>query len=239
MGEEVLENKSLLSTTTNKKRGLTIVVTVVVLAIIAAGILIITFGLSVYAASNVAANPIFTTYERIGSDDCPSVPGTTRIYEGFTAAFTTAAGSTSFKCLPIQEEYINYFDTGSTYTNVSEIRFVNATEYRTFIGNSKNNHDAYCAVCQVDGRDTVQVIPATDSCTDSSWTLEYNGYLMTDNSATTFVCTDRSLITIPNTGQPVNNAPVLRHVVVPPDLGSNLNNEYDSTKVLSCVVCSK
>ena len=219
------------------KKGL--IIAGAVLAFFAAGILISTFGISIYAARNVAANPIFATYERIGSDECPSVPGTSRIYEGFTAAFSTAAGSTSFKCLPIQEENINYFDTDTTFTNASEIRYVNATEYRTFLGNSINNHDAYCAVCQVDSRDTIQIIPASERCTDSSWTLEYNGYLMTDNSATTFVCTDKTLKTIPNTGKPVDNAPVLRHVVVPPNLGSNLNNEYDSTKVLSCAVCSK
>ena len=223
----------------HKKKIITSVV--VIVAVVGIFILFTSFGISAYAANNIATNPIFATYERIGHDECPGAPGTTLIYEGFTAGFSTMTGSTSFKCLPIQEEHISYFaDTDAKYTNTSEIRFVNATEYRTFKGgNSINNHDAYCAVCHVSGRDTIQVIPATDQCTDNSWTKEYDGYLMTDNSATTFTCVDKNMETIPNTGTPVDNAPVLRHIVVPSDLGKNINNEYDSTKVLSCVVCSK
>ena len=114
---------------------------------------------------------------------------------------------------------------------------MNVTEYKTFIPN-KSNYDAYCALCKVEGRNTIQVLPSTDTCIDSSWTKEYNGYVMTDNLATTFTCGDKTLETISGTAQSGETAPKLRHVAVP-HLGEELRNEYQPDKVLSCVVCSK
>ena len=142
--------------------------------------------MSAYCTAKAVNTPVFGTYSRIGHDNCPNTPGTFLVYEGFTAGFTTSTGSTTFKCLPTGEEHISYYDDqDSKYTDHSEVRFVNVTEYRTFVrGGTTNYFDAVCAVCLVNGRDTIQVLPATDTCMDSSWTKEYDGYFMTDNSGT-------------------------------------------------------
>ncbi len=53
----------------------------------------------------------------------------------------------------------------------------NVTGYVTFT--TSNHHDAACAVCMVEGRGSIMVMPGTDKCLDS-WTTEYNGYLIND-----------------------------------------------------------
>ena len=63
----------------------------------------------------------FFTYERIGSNKCPDVTGTSLVYYGFTAGFQTVTGATTFSCLPIPEQYISYYSPAeSEYTNSSE-----------------------------------------------------------------------------------------------------------------------
>ena len=180
-----------------------------------------------------------STYDRIGNKQCPDVPGTSLVYYGFTAGFQTATGATTFSCLPLPAEHIKYYDPAeSEYTNSSEVQFVNVTEYRTFLPN-RNNCASYCALCKVEGRNTIQVLPATDTCIDSTWTKEYNGYLMTDNFATTFTCVDKKMQPVTGTREPGDTAPKLRHISVPHHLGEGLPNEYQPNKVLCCVVCSK
>ena len=51
---------------------------------------------------------------------------------------------------------------------------------------------ATCALCSVEGCINIQMIPANNSC-PKAWTLEYQGYLMTDHFATTLVCVDIQL----------------------------------------------
>ena len=181
-------------------------------------------------------------YERIGSKECPNITGTSLVYTGFTTGFPTSqTGSTTFKCLPNPDAFnISYYEPekDSRYTNVSEVRFVNTTGYRTFVQEDNNyNSDAVCAVCQVNGRDTIQILPARSECLNNSWTKEYNGYLMTDDDGTVFTCVDKNMESFTNYITPKVGAPVLRHVVAP--LEEITGGKYDAGKVLSCVVCSK
>ena len=77
----------------------------------------------------------------------------------------------------------------------------------------------------IEKRDSVKVILGTDKCLDSSWTMEYNGYLMTGNT-----CVDKKM---EGDDLPIdpNEEPALRHEVATAD--------YQNQKVLSCAVCSK
>ena len=211
-----------------------VVTVMVVLAMVSAAL-----GLSIHNIIQTSDVSQISTYNRIGNKQCPDVPGTSLVYYGFTAGFQAATGATTFSCLPLSVEHISYYDPAeSQYTNSSQVQFVNVTEYRTFIPN-RNNYASYCALCKVEGRNTIQVIPATDTCIDSSWTEEYNGYLMTDNLATTFTCVDKKMQPVTGTREPGDTAPKLRHIAVPHHLGEGLPNEYQPNKVLSCVVCSK
>ena len=157
--------------------------------------------------SNISQITSFSTYDRIGNKQCPDVPGTSLVYYGFTAGFQAASGATTFGCLPLSAKHISYYDPAeSQYTNSSQVQFVNVTEYRTFIPN-RNNFASYCSLCKVKGRNMIQILPATDTCIDSSWTKEYNGYLMTDNMATTFTCVDKKC----NQSQALVNQETLPH----------------------------
>ena len=58
----------------------------------------------------------------------------------------------------------------------------------------KYDYDVPCAVCNTINRGKVMMIPARMSC-PSGWTIEYYGYLMSDDydlpTSREFVCVDR------------------------------------------------
>ena len=112
--------------------------------------------------STLSQATLIATNKRIGHREYPDVLGTFCVYEGFTVGFTTPSGTTSFLCLPLSEENIDYYSTNTLFGNFS-VKPVKVAEYNTFIPN-KNSSDAACALCQVFGRDTILVLPATDRC---------------------------------------------------------------------------
>uniref|UniRef100_A0A1X7SJK4 Uncharacterized protein n=1 Tax=Amphimedon queenslandica TaxID=400682 RepID=A0A1X7SJK4_AMPQE len=69
----------------------------------------------------------------------------------------------------------------STHEPSAGHSFIYSTEYE--IGNNiisgKHDHNAPCAVCYTSTRSVKLMIPARTSCI-SSWTIEYKGYLMTN-----------------------------------------------------------
>ncbi len=164
----------------------------------------------------------YATYERIGNTECH---GAEKIYNGVTVSYNTSAHYTGFRCLSTNASDIIYQDI-SEYNNTEEIFYGKAAEYKTFT--KSNNHNAACAVCMVKERGSIMVLPGTNKCLDS-WTMEYSGYLMTGNT-----CVDIKMIVIATTDT-YNGGPTLRHEVAT----TEISNEYEKDKVLSCVVCSK
>ncbi len=176
---------------------------------------------------------IHTTYEKIGSKNCDGVAGTSKMFSGLTVGFATETGATEYKCVStddnIKNRYYNY--TFSVYKDEKHVKFLNVTKYKTFrVG--KSDFDAACSKCSVSGRSVIDMVPGQYDC-DNTWTKEYNGYLMTDEGSTTFNCVDLEMEKEPGT-KSVEVTPVLRHVV----LTDTITN-FQSKKVLSCVVCSK
>ncbi len=164
----------------------------------------------------------YVTYERIGNTECH---GAEKIYDGVTVAYNTSAHYTGFRCLSNDVNDINYQDI-SKYNNTEEIFYDKVAEYKTFT--KSNNHNAACAVCMVKGRGSIMVLPGKNKCLDS-WTMEYSGYLMTGNT-----CVDTKMKVIATTDT-YNGGPTLRHEVAT----TEIYNDYNKDKVLSCVVCSK
>ena len=175
----------------------------------------------------------FSTYELLGNDKCASIQGTSTIFTGYVLGFN---GSSTFKCLPIKQ-YIQYYNTSfSMFADSPEsVGYAKMTVYQSFRHSGQTNIHATCALCSIEGRNAILMMPATPEC-PQSWTREYYGYLMTDNTETTFVCVDIGL----NGDIMENTIPdfsVLKHVTAYPE--RTRAHTYQSDYALSCAVCSK
>lgn len=56
-----------------------------------------------------------------------------------------------------------------------------------------------CAVCRVERRGSLMMIPARNVCPTRQWTREYHGYLMTDISNSTkpeYICVDADVVSV-------------------------------------------
>ena len=100
------------------------------------------------------------------------------------------------------------------------------------------NHNVPCAVCHVSTRAAVLMIPAWRRC-PTQWTLEYTGYLMTENHTHgkgTYECVDKDAASVPGSHADINAA-LIYHVE------ANCNGlpcpPYDPQKELTCAVCTK
>jgi hypothetical protein len=96
-----------------------------------------------------------------------------------------------------------------------------------------------CSICYVSTKTTHIMIPGKTSC-PSTWSMEYNGYLMTayygHKNNKDFVCVDKDAEPIPGTRSDVNGAllyPVMAScsdIPCPP---------YVPNKYITCAVCTK
>ena len=199
---------------------------------------LLTLSLSVIAAlsslSVALRVPVkYTTYERIGRFQCPYTPGTTTTYQGVTVSYSYNNGAptsySGFRCMPLYDDIDYYNGPGYPpgYPLMDQVYSENITKYKTFM--PSDNYDAACAVCMVEGRGSIVVIPGKIDCLDSSWTYEYRGYLMTGNT-----CVDIEMEIINAQGDP-DGVAFLRHEVI----SSKVNPKYQDNNVLNCVVCSK
>ena len=196
---------------------LILVSTLIALAALALGIYI-----------HIVHVPAGTMYERLGNKRCPEVTGTSLVYSGIAVGFETTNSSTTFKCMPQVKEYIHYYKSLLSEYGETPVQFVHLARYETFLNRTG---DVACAKCSTEGRGAIELLPTTIEC-PSSWTKEYAGYLMTDSGSSGFVCVDRSMEPH-NSSNSVVTGPTLTHVV------AALDSKYNSSQVLSCVVCSK
>jgi len=126
---------------------------------------------------------------------------------------------------------------------------IHGTEYELAGGNLfdvSGNHDnnVPCSLCQAKGRATMIMIPAKLTCPDSSWTLEYTGFIMSAaswgeyrNYRSMYECVDRGAEGVPGSQDNMNGATFHyasaycnTFLHCPP---------YENQIALSCVVCSK
>ena len=119
---------------------------------------------------------------------------------------------------------------------------IGAVGYRQPIGGTENILAA-CSVCQVKNRSTVITIPAKANC-PTTWTREYNGYLMiayfgTANSRYMYECIDKQMNTIVGY-QNGQHAIRFNHVETVCDKGLTCGTgKYNNFKEMNCVVCTK
>ena len=183
-----------------------------------------------------------TTYVRWGRTVCPSITGTNLVYDGLAAGtfYTAEGGGADFLCAARGED-AEYLPEATTRNLNHAVLY--SVEYQSESGQALADlyqHNAPCAVCEVTSRSKQIMIPGRYTC-PNTWTVEYSGWLMSSRSnrqRTTFMCLDRTPETVVGSAAN-NNGALLHHVEADCGTGQLPCPNYDATKELACVVCTK
>ena len=174
-------------------------------------------------------------YVRWGRTSCPIGQGTELVYYG-TAGGTRnshSGGAANIICMPRNPDHLSYRSGQQGYSYVYGIRLNGAGSQPL---SRAYNYYLPCAVCYV-SRDTILKIPAKVNC-PAKWTREYYGYLMTEHYSHSgrlmYECIDKDAERTSGgsySGYMYHVEPVCNNGVSCPP--------YDSSKELTCVVCSR
>ena len=181
-------------------------------------------------------------YIKWGRTTRPSTSGTQLLYAGRAAGsnFRENRGGANYICLPEQPQYSTYTagqQTSRAYLHGAEYETGGPGETGPL--SSFNNHNVPCAVCYTSRRETVVMIPARITC-PSSWTREYYGFLMAENSRhrrTMFERVDHSPQSVPGSIANTEGA-LFYHTEVKCGYGIPCP-PYVAQKEVMCVVCTK
>ena len=153
--------------------------------------------------------------------------------------YTHSGGGSQYLCLPRNPKYDKY---QNGHQNAG---YVFGTEYEVsqYNGNpfarNLHDHDAPCAVCFVQSRGSMLMMPARNDC-PSGWTEEYHGYLMTSyhghKHSSEFVCVDGNPEYVHGSKRDNNGA-----LLYPVEgvCGSLPCLPYVAGRELTCAVCTK
>ncbi len=175
-------------------------------------------------------------YERWGNSTCPI--GAQLLYSGRAGSANPRhqGGGANYVCMPDNPEYTLRYIPG-----VQGNSQIYGVEYESTLAGS-NQYNAPCAVCLASPKSTVIMIPTRSSC-PGGWTVEYNGYLMSEKyeinnlyGRTEYVCVDSGMEVVPGSERS-EDVGHFYHVEAqciglscPP---------YNRERELECVVCSK
>ena len=177
-------------------------------------------------------------YVRWGRTVCPTGHETELVYNG-TAGGTSSSqkgGAANIICLPHDPDNLQYLSGQQGYSNLYGVGVSGVVGQPL---STSSNYYLTCAVCYVPTRDTILTIPAQVNC-PANWTREYYGYLMAGyyghSGRLMYECIDKE----PDKGTGPSHAAWLYHVE--PACGYIYGIScppYDSSKELTCVVCSR
>ena len=177
-------------------------------------------------------------YTRWGKSSCPSVSGTTLVYAGRTGGthHTHKGGAANYLCMPDDPDYLSY------QSGVQGYNYVYGVEYWTYGGplRAVHDHNVPCAVCYASTRVAVTMILAKTRC-PSTWTLEYSGYLMSEeigslHYCSMYECVDKNPDSVPGSAAGTQSASFHQ---VEAHCNGMLCPPYDPQKELTCAVCTK
>ena len=178
-----------------------------------------------------------TVYVRWGHDECPSTAQL--VYSGRAGGphWDHRGGGSNPQCLPLDPNFL------TPISGTQRRELIYGAEYRTYTDINSHVHgrqdtDVPCAVCHVSNRTAVYMVPAKYTC-PSGWTREYYGYLMAERRThhrSQYSCVDTTFKSV--TGSSAERDGVLFYFVEG-RCGSLPCPPYDSTKELSCAVCTK
>ena len=181
-----------------------------------------------------------TTYIRWGRTTCPTGQGTELVYSGRAGATRSnhKGGAANYLCMPDDPDH-SLFQSG-----VQTARsYVAGVEYWydaiTPSLSSINYHNVPCTLCYVATRSVSVMIPAKTVC-PTNWTLEYIGYLMSEQynvHPTMYECVDKDPESIPGLNSSGNGGAYFEPVE--PYCGGLSCSPYDDEKELTCAVCTR
>ena len=178
-------------------------------------------------------------YTRWGRTVCPQEA--TLVYAGRAAGskHNVKGGTSDTLCMPETPQYL------STDTTANYVPLLHGVEFETWGTSSTPLNDLLqvnlpCAVCHTDTKLSVLTVPAQYTC-PNGWSMEYNGYLMTDREDSDrqrkdTICMDKDAEAVP--GSQANTNPARVYLMratcdglpCPP---------YNTNMALPCAVCSK
>ena len=104
-----------------------------------------------------------------------------------------SGSGSNYLCLPLNPKYGKYAAGIQSTGFIHGVEYqINSAEKHIFPNPNLNDRDAPCAVCHAKSRGSHMMIPARNVC-PSGWTLEYNGYLMSEyayHKRSEFICVD-------------------------------------------------
>ena len=138
-------------------------------------------------------------YIRWGRTQCPSITGTSLVYNGRAAKsyYDHKGGGGNYQCLPNNSEYGGYAPGVQGESPIYGVEYERDGD--SPYPSSLYDDNVSCAVCHVSARSAVLMIPAWHHC-PSGWTVEYTGYLMSErylHSKATYECVDMNAESIP------------------------------------------
>ena len=147
-------------------------------------------------------------------------------------------GGVNYVCLPLDPEFPSNAQSGfQSGSYMYGVEYEKGRSSRFFA--NQDDHNAPCAVCEVQGRSAVLMIPAKRTC-PAGWTKEYDGLLASQDhyeyEGSTFVCVSHGMESRPG-GNVNEDAGVM--YVVEARCGSLPCPPYRNGYELSCVVCTK
>ena len=181
-----------------------------------------------------------TVYVRWGHDQCPLTAEL--VYTGRMGgpAYNQGGSGSNPQCLPMDPSYLIAI---SGYQNLRATIY--GAEYKTHTDSKSHIHgrqdfDIPCAVCYTSNHSAVYMVPAKYTC-PSGWTRQYYGYLMAEESGgsrhrSQYSCMDTEFKPVNGTSANKNG---LVLYFVEGRCGSLPCPPYDSTRELSCAVCTK
>ncbi|XP_056002554.1 uncharacterized protein LOC125662616 isoform X2 [Ostrea edulis] len=189
--------------------------------------------------TKMADQVVGSVYTTWGRKSCPAINGTKTVYTGITGGkpYHEVGGGVNTLCLPHDPDNApNNFPT-----SLQSSTHLFGSEYQFTYGNIARDDDVPCAVCHLQSATSVLMIPAKTTC-PSGWTMQYHGYLVTDNEdsgwhATDFICLhgDPEYLT-----EGARQHDLDGHILYPVTAvcGSLPCPPYKSGQYITCVVCS-
>ena len=150
-----------------------------------------------------------------------------------------SGGGSNPQCLPLDPNFLTSISSG-----VQGRDYIYGAEYYTY-GDNKNPvkgvhlNDVPCAICHISNRTAVYMVPAKYTC-PTGWTREYYGYLMSEwygDYRLQYTCVDKTFKVVPGSSSASTHGMFFHFVEG--RCGSLPCLPYDSTRELSCAICTK